>query len=82
MFSSWNESVKERFLSKKRANGKLDVKYLGPYKITEVLGKGTYSLELGSDSSQQVKKVNGAHLKPYVTPTSSPNQSALVTYSY
>ena len=73
---------KKDFCRKKRANGKLDVKYLGPYKITKVLGKGTYSLELASDSLQQVKKVNGAHLKPYVTPTSSPNQSALVTYSY
>lgn len=74
--------LKKDFCRKKRANGKLDVKYLGPYIITKVLGKGTYSLELANDSSQQVKKVNGAHLKPYVTPISSPNPVYFFTGSF
>ena len=71
--------LKKDFRRKKRANAKLDEKYLGPFTITKVLGKGTYSLQLVADPSKRVERVNGAHLKPYFTPPSSPNQSVLKT---
>ena len=86
IFQVGNNVLKEDFRRKKRANAKLDVKYLGPYTITKVLGKGTYSLQLIADPSQKVEKVKGAHLKPYsTTPSSSiatSNQNAEVLIAY
>ena len=80
-FRVGNKVLKKDFRRKKRANAKLDVKYLGPYTITKVVGKGTYSLQLFGDPSQKIEKVNGAHLKPYSTPPSSPssNQDVLLS---
>ena len=57
--------LKKDFLRKKRAHGKLDKKWVGPYKITNFLGRGIYSLELVEDPSKVVNRVNGVHLKPY-----------------
>ena len=37
--------LKKDFTRKKRKGGKLDSKWLGPFRITKVLGKGLYSLE-------------------------------------
>jgi hypothetical protein len=70
MFKVGNKVLKKDFRRKKRANGKLDPKYLGPYKITKELGKGFYALELVANPSQIVKSVSGAHLKPYAAPAS------------
>lgn len=50
---------------KKRAGGKLDTKYTGPYKITKCLSKGIYSLQKVDNPSDIVKRVSGADLKPY-----------------
>lgn len=52
---------------KKRAGGKLDTKYSGPYTITKCLSKGIYSLQkVGDhDPANVVKRVNGADLRPY-----------------
>ena len=71
--------LKKDFLLKEKGQWKIRP---GTLQNNKSAGKGYYSLELASDSSQQVKKVNRAHLKPYLAPTSSHNQSALVTYSY
>ena len=45
--------VKKEFLRKKRKGGKLDAKWVGPYKIAKSLGKGLYRLECVNDSDQQ-----------------------------
>ena len=37
--------LKKDFTRKKRAGGKLDHKWLGPYRISRVLGRGLYRLE-------------------------------------
>ena len=58
---------------RKRKGGKIDHKWLGPYSITRVLGKGLYALE-DVKTNQLVERVNGYHLKPYRTPPSSPHQ--------
>ena len=63
--------LKKDFLQKKRAGGKIEAKYLGPYAITGYLGRGLYSLQLIADPTQTIARVNGAHLKPYHTPPSS-----------
>ena len=63
-------STKERL-----AGGKMDDKYLGPFTITKRLGK---ALQLVDNPTIKVERVNGAHLKPYLThnPPTSPSQSS------
>ena len=63
--------LKKDFRRKKQANGKLNMRYLGPDAITESLGKGLYALELVADPTQVVSRVHGAHLKPYHLPPST-----------
>ena len=53
----------------------MDAKCLGPYIIHKHLGKGLYFPELVSDPTHTTQRVNGAHLKPYHTPPSSPTRS-------
>jgi len=67
-FQVGSKVLKKDFLRKKRAGGKLDARYLGPYAITKKLGKGLYALELLSDKTRTVSRVHGSHLKPYYTP--------------
>lgn len=56
--------LKKDFLRSKRKGGKLDPKWLGPYRISKLLGKGLYSLTRCEDG-HTVKRVNGMHLKIY-----------------
>ena len=56
--------LKRDFLRSKRKGGKLDPKWLGPYRISKVLGKGLYSLT-HCKGGRNVKRVNGFHLKLY-----------------
>ena len=56
--------LKKDFLRSKRKGGKLDPKWLGPYRISKLLGKGLYSLT-HSQNDHVVKRVNGMHLKMY-----------------
>ena len=51
----------------------MDPKWLGPYTITQVLGKGLYAMR-DLRTNQLIQRVNGYHLKPYCTPPSSPLQ--------
>nr|XP_047129866.1 uncharacterized protein LOC124805802 isoform X1 [Hydra vulgaris] len=53
------------FLRKKRKDGKLDFRWLGPFCILKNLGKGSYLLQ--EIATLKEKKVNGAHIKPYIT---------------
>ena len=70
------------FNRKKRKGGKLDYKWKGPYTITQCLGRGLYSLK-AVDKSHEIGRVNGAHLKQYLSPmhqetdTSKQNDSSL-----
>ncbi len=50
--------LKKDFLRKKRAHGKLDQKWVCPYKITNFLGRELYSLELVEYPSKVVNRVN------------------------
>ena len=63
--------LKKDFLRKKRAHGKLDPRWIGPYKIIKSLGRGLYGLQLVDDPSRIVSRVNGVHLKPYHYPVHS-----------
>lgn len=49
---------------KKRARGKMDHKWLGPYEIIRVKGKGLYSIENVEDK-KVIQKVHGTCLKQY-----------------
>ena len=56
--------LKKDFLRKKCKGGKLDHRYVGPYKILKILPKVTYLLQLIANS-EMVVRVTGFHLKPY-----------------
>ena len=45
--------------------GKLDQRWLGPYKISEDLGKGVFKLKNPSSGHILKKTVNSCRLKPY-----------------
>ena len=61
---------KKDFTRKKRAGGKLESKWLGPYKITHSMGRGLYRLEDARDPTKVVSRVNGVHLKQCRIPLS------------
>ena len=65
------------FMRRKRKGGKLDPKWVGPFRISRNLGKGLYNITpiLIGDRKSVPKRVHGVHLKVYHTPPSSPNQS-------
>ena len=68
--------LKKDFLRKKRKGGKLDHRYVGPYKILKVLPKGVYLLQLLANSDVVVR-VTGAHLKPYKSADDAKNEPPL-----
>lgn len=59
---------------KKRKGGKLDYRWLGPYKIEKSLGKGLYMLKEAKEAGRVIDRVHGTRLKPYLQPL-SPNVS-------
>lgn len=60
--------LKKDFTRKKRKGGKLDPKWVGPYRIIRKLGRGLYRLRELSDPTKVVSRVNGVHLKKYIMP--------------
>ena len=60
--------LKKDFRRKKRAGGKLDPSWLGPYTIVKALGRGLYSLQGIAEPSKIISRVNGTHLKRYHQP--------------
>ena len=59
--------LKKDFTRRKRKGGKMDLPWLGPYKIVNSLGRGLYRLE-GIDDDKVISRVNGVHLKLYHQP--------------
>ena len=45
----------------KRAGGKLDTPFVGPYIIVKCHGKGLYCLQLASNAAEFVERVSGAY---------------------
>ena len=73
--------LKKDFRRKKRKGGKMDPQWLGPYKVAKDLGKGFYALESLQDGSIVIERINGAHLKVYLTPPSSIDHQSLSSFS-
>ena len=48
-----------------RQVGKLNYKWLGPYRITHSIGRGIYRLQLIADPKKTVNRVNSVQLKAY-----------------
>lgn len=63
--------LRKDFLRKKRKGGKIDPQWLGPYTIAAELGKGFYSLSDLESGAIVIQRVNSAHLKLYITPSSN-----------
>lgn len=61
---------KRDFTRKKCAGGKLESKWLGPYEITNSMGRGLYRLEDARDPTKVVSRVSGVHLKQCRIPLS------------
>lgn len=60
------------FTRKKRKGGKLDKKWIGPFEVQKSLSKGLFVISAIDNPSVSVRRVTGAHLKPYLTPPASP----------
>ena len=60
--------LKKDFSHKKRAGGKMDFHWLGPYKILQALGRGLYRIE-GVHDADVIPRIHGVHLKKYHTPS-------------
>ena len=58
--------LKKDFTRKKRAGGKLDYRWTGPYRISCALGRGLYRLQEVQNPTKIVTRVNGVHLKKYL----------------
>jgi len=59
--------LKKDFLRKKRKGGKMDPQWLGTYVIATDLDKGFYELSDLNTGEIVTKRINAAHLKPYIT---------------
>ena len=59
---------KKDFRRKKRAGGKLDPSWLGPYTIIKASGRGLYSIQGIVEPSKIISSVNVTHLKRYNQP--------------
>ena len=64
-FSIGEFVLKKDFKRKKRAGGKLETRYVGPYMIMKIHGKGFYRLKQVGNEECVVERINDAHLKPY-----------------
>ena len=53
--------LRKDFRRKKRAGGKLDMPYIGPYLITKCHSKGMYV----GDKYSTIERISSAYLKPY-----------------
>ena len=69
-FADWSKSIEERFLEKEKERGEMDPQWLGPYEVTKDLGKGFYTLSDPNTGFFFVRRVNGSHLKTYLTSSS------------
>ena len=56
VFSIGAVVLKKDFLRKKRKGGKLDAKWVGPYKFAKSLGKGLYRLKCVNDSTKVISQ--------------------------
>ena len=72
--------LKKDFRRKKRAGGKLDPSWLGPYTIVKALGIGLYSLQGMVEPSKIISRVNGTHLKRYYQPIQQVNFKSFIMH--
>ena len=61
---------KKDFTRKKRAGGKLESKWLGPYRITHSMDRGLYRIQDVKNPTKVVNRVHGVHLKTCSLPLS------------
>ena len=64
-FSIGEFVLKKDFKRTKRAGGKLETRYVGPYMIMKIHGKGFYRLKQVGNEECVVERIKGAYLKPY-----------------
>ena len=82
LFQVGSVVLKKDFRRSKRAGGKLDHRWNGPFKITKCLGRGLYSLERINDPKVVVSRVNGVHLKKYIQSNNVSSQLQALEHIY
>ena len=60
--------LRKDFIRKRRAGGKMEARYLGPYLIIKCHGRGFYGLQNVADPRVDIPRISGAYLKPYKEP--------------
>ena len=73
--------AKEDFTRKKQKGGTLESKWIGPFQMLHHLGNGIYFLSSFDNPAVKVRKVTGAHLKPYHRPTTNLENSLVHSFS-
>lgn len=68
--------LKKDFLRKKRKGGKIDPKWLGPFEVASNLGKGFFALQDIKMKKIVIPRVNGAHLKLYLSPLEQDSEAS------
>ena len=71
--------LKKDMTRKKRAGGKMDYKWIGPYRIVKSMGKGLYQIESTDQSNVKIQRVHGIHLKPYNPSTRTVSSSVVMS---
>ena len=65
VFKSGSLVLKKDMKRKKRAGGKMDFKWIGPFKVIKSMGRGLYKIQ-NMDCQMQTEKIHGVNLKPYL----------------
>ena len=68
LFTCGTLVLKRDMKRKKQAGGKMDFKWLGPFKVMKSMGRSLYQIQ-NVDCTEKVEKIHGVHLKPYVPST-------------
>ena len=71
--------LKRDMTRKKRAGGKMDSKWIGPYRIMKSMGKGLYQIESADIPNVKIQRVHGIHLKPYYPSAKTVSSSVAVS---
>ena len=70
--------LKKDMTRKKRAGGKMDNKWIGPYRIVKSMGKGLYQIESADQFNVKIQRVHGIHLKPFYPSAKTVSSSVAV----
>ena len=66
MFAKGDLVLRKNMVNTHRMGGKLDPKWLGPYKVVEITNKGLYRLQCCKSDKMLKQAISSLQLKPYI----------------